>query len=76
MPAAVRNVAREKLEQGQLALGVGSLFEQSLQLVGDSQLHIVIGQLALRGEARVGDIAGVGLRGGDIALDGAAHLSP
>src|SRR5580698_1813930 len=32
MPAAVRNVAREKLEQGQLALGVGIRMSRSVEI--------------------------------------------
>ena len=32
MPAAVRNVAREKLEQGQLALGVGVRMTRSVEI--------------------------------------------
>ncbi len=50
--------------------------EQPLQFVGDAQLQVVARQLALRGQPRIGDVARTGLRGGDIALDGAAHLAP
>ena len=32
MPAAVRNVAREKLEQGQLSLGVGVRITRSVEI--------------------------------------------
>src|SRR5215468_7779174 len=32
MPAAVRNVAREKLEQGQLSLGVGVRMTRSVEI--------------------------------------------
>jgi len=32
MPASVRNVAREKLEQGQLSLGVGVRITRSVEI--------------------------------------------
>jgi hypothetical protein len=43
--------------------------EQPLQRVGDPQLHVGGGKLALRREPRCGEVAGARLRAGDVALD-------
>ena len=51
-------------------------FQQPLQLVGNAELHIVAGELALRGESGAGHIACARLRTGDIALDRPLDLAP